>query len=156
MYSVIAIDVTMESFPREEEMRIGRISASGLVLILTTLVGAAVVLARDQVSKSKAEQKAPEVFCDGLSTGQLCLSNAPAVLKLTDTQKRQWTEAARQYNKAIDGATKQFLEQSKPVLSPEQVASMQKWFEMVLNPVLNEVLNSKSRTNFEVEVPPTD
>ena len=127
-------------------MKIGRISASGLVLILTTLLGAAVVVAQDQASKSKTEQKAPEVFCDGLSTGQLCLSNAPTVLKLTDAQKKQWTDAARQYNKAIDVATKQFLEQSKPILSPEQFASMQKWFEMGLNPVLNDVLNSKSRS----------
>ena len=72
--------------------------------------------------------------------------NAPTVLKLTDAQKQRWTEAARQYNKAIDGATKQFLEESKPILSPEQFASMQKWFEMGLNPVLNEVLSSKSRS----------
>lgn len=127
-------------------MKIGRISASGLVLILTTLVGAAVVVAQDQASKSKTEQKAPEVFCDGLSTGQLCLSNAPTVLKLNEAQKQRWHEAALQYNRAIDGATKQFLEQSKPILSPEQFASMQKWFEMGLNPVLNEVLNSKSRS----------
>lgn len=127
-------------------MKIGRMSAIGLTLMLTTLVGAAIVVAQDQASKSKTEQKAPEVFCDGLSTGQLCLSNAPTVLKLTDAQKQQWTEAARQYNKAIDVATKQFLEQSKPILSPEQLARIQKWFEMGLNPVLNEVLNSKSRS----------
>src|SRR5213594_1423346 len=118
-------------------MKIRRISASGLALILVTLDGATVVVAQDQASKSKTEQKAPEVFCDGLSTGQLCLSNAPTVLKLTDAQKQRWTEAARQYNKAIDGATKQFL---------EHFASMQKWFEMGLNPVLNEVLSSKSRS----------
>jgi hypothetical protein len=127
-------------------MQIGRMSASGCVLILTTLVGAAVVVAQGQASQSKTEQKAPEVFCDGLSTGQLCLSNAPTVLKLTEAQKQRWNEAARQYNKAINGATKQFLEQSKPILSPEQFASMQKWFEMGLNPVLNDVLNSKSRS----------
>jgi hypothetical protein len=136
----------MKSFPREEQMKIGRMSTSGFVLILTTLVGAAIVVAQDQASKSKTEQKAPEVFCDGLSTGQLCLSNAPTVLKLDEAQKQRWNEAARQYNKAIDGATKQFLEQSQPILSSEQFASMQKWFEMGLNPVLNDVLNSKSRS----------
>ena len=127
-------------------MKNGRMLAGGLALFLSTLVGAAVVVAQDQASKSKIEQKAPEVFCDGLSTGQLCLSNAPTVLKLTDAQKQRWSEAARQYNKAIDGATKQFLEQSKPILSPEQLATMQKWFEMGLNPVLNDVLSSKSRS----------
>lgn len=126
-------------------MKIGRFVAGGFVAILIALIGATVLGAQDQTSKSKTDQKAPEVFCDGLSTGQLCLSNAPTVLKLTDAQKKQWAEAARQYNKAIDGATKQFLEQSKPILSPEQFANMQKWFEMGLNPVLNDVLNSKSR-----------
>src|SRR5437016_12944206 len=89
-------------------MTIGRIAASALALILVALVGATVGVAQDQASKSKTEQKAPEVFCDLLSTGQLGLSNAPTVLKLTDAQKQRWTEAARQYNKAIDGATKQF------------------------------------------------
>lgn len=126
-------------------MKNGRMLVRALAMLLSTLVGAAVVVAQDQASKSKTEQKPPEVFCDGLSTGQLCLSNAPTVLKLTDAQKQRWTEAARQYNKAIDGATKQFLDQSKPILSPEQFASMQKWFDMGLNPVLNDVLSSKTR-----------
>jgi len=114
----------------------------GLVLAFAT--GAGVLLAQSQAPKQQAEQKAPEVFCDGLSTGQLCLSNAPKVLKLDDAQRQRWTEAARQYNKAVDAATKQFLEQSKPVLSPGQFTTMQKWFDMGLNPVLNQVLSTQS------------
>jgi len=125
-------------------MKNARMSAGGLALVLSAFLGAVVVVAQDQASKSKTEQKAPEVFCDGLSTGQLCLSNAPTVLKLTDAQKQRWTEAARQYNKAVDAATKQFLEQSKPILSPGQFASMQKWFDAGLNPVLNQVLSTQS------------
>src|SRR5215216_5674003 len=122
----------------------GRMMARGLAMVLSALVGSAVVVTQDRASKPQVEQKPPEVFCDGLSTGQLCLSNAPTVLRLSEAQKQRWTEAARQYNKAIDGATKQFLEQSKPILSPEQFAAMQKWFEMGMNPVLNEVLSSKA------------
>ncbi|MFN7983723.1 MAG: hypothetical protein U0Q11_17900 [Vicinamibacterales bacterium] len=114
----------------------------GLVLALATGVG--VLLAQGQAPKQQVEQKAPEVFCDGLSPGQLCLSNAPKVLRLDDAQKQRWTEAARQYNKAVDAATKQFLEQSKPILSPGQFASMQKWFDAGLNPVLNQVLSTQS------------
>ena len=113
-------------------------------LVLAFVTGAGVLLAQGQAPKQQAEQKAPEVFCDGLTTGQLCLSNAPTVLKLDDAQKKRWTEAARQYNKAVDAATKQFLEQSKPILSPGQFASMQKWFEAGLNPVLNQVLSAPS------------
>jgi hypothetical protein len=114
----------------------------GLVLAFAT--GAGVLLAQGQAPKQQVEQKAPEVFCDGLSPGQLCLSNAPKVLKLDDAQKQRWTEAARQYNKAVDLATKQFLEQSKPILSPGQFASMQKWFDAGLNAVLNQVLSTQS------------
>lgn len=123
-------------------MKPTRTTAYGLVLAFAT--GAAVLLAQGQAPRPQAEQKAPEVFCDGLTTGQLCLSNAPTVLKLDEAQKKRWTEAARQYNKAVDAATKQFLEQSRPILSPGQFASMQKWFEAGLNPVLNQVLSTSS------------
>ena len=113
-------------------------------LVLAFAAGAGILLAQGQAPKQQVEQKAPEVFCDGLSPGQLCLSNAPKVLRLDDAQKQRWTEAARQYNKAVDAATKQFLEQSKPILSPDQFASMQKWFDAGLNPVLNQVLSTQS------------
>ena len=123
-------------------MKPTRTTVCGLVLAFAT--GAGVLLAQGQSPKQQAEQKAAEVFCDGLSTGQLCLSNAPKVLKLDDAQKQRWTDAARQYNKAVDAATRQFLEQSKPVLSPGQFTTMQKWFDMGLNPVLNQVLSTQS------------
>ena len=120
------------------------IKATVCGLVLAFAAGAGVLLAQGQAPKQQIEQKAPEVFCDGLSPGQLCLSNAPKVLRLDDAQKQRWTEAARQYNKAVDAATKQFLEQSKPILSPGQFASMQKWFDAGLNPVLNQVLSTQS------------
>jgi hypothetical protein len=123
-------------------MKTTKATVCGLVLAFAT--GAGVLLAQGQAPKQQVEQKAPEVFCDGLSPGQLCLSNAPKVLKLDDAQKQRWTEAARQYNKAVDLATKQFLEQSKPILSPGQFASMQKWFDAGLNAVLNQVLSTQS------------
>jgi hypothetical protein len=128
----------------EKQMKTTRAAVWGVVLAVATVIGTGVLVAQSQAPKQQAEQKAPEVFCDGLSTGQLCLSNAPKVLKLDDAQKQRWTEAARQYNKGVDAATKQFLEQSKPILSPEQFATMQKWFEMGLNPVLNQMLAAHS------------
>ena len=133
-------------------MKITRTLVYGVVLMLATLVGAGVVVAQSHAqehqapSKQQAQPKEPEleVFCSGLSTGQLCLQAAPNVLRLNDAQKQRWTEAARQYNKAVDTATKQFLEQSKPILSPEQFASVQKWFDKGLNPVLNQILIPQS------------
>ena len=128
-------------------MTITRTVAYGTALMLATLTSAGLV-AQSQTSKQQVQQKAPEleVFCSGLSTGQLCLSGAPNVLKLDDAQKQRWTEAARQYNKAVDAATKQFLEQSKPILSPLQFASVQKWFDKGLNPVLNRILIPQSNS----------
>ncbi len=123
-------------------MTITRTTLCGLVLAFAT--GAGVLLAQGQAPTPQAEPQAPEVFCDGLSPGQLCLSNAPNVLKLDDAQTQRWTEAARQYNKAVDAATRQLLEQSKPVLSPGQFATMQKWFDAGLNPVLNQVLSTQA------------
>ena len=127
-------------------MKITKAAVNSLVLIAVMLMGVAVVVAQNHTSTHQSQQKAPEleVFCSHLSTGQLCLSGAPNVLKLDDAQKPRWTEAARQYNKAVDVATKQFLEQSKPILSPEQFARMQKWFETGLNPVLNQILIPQS------------
>ena len=124
----------------------------GAVLMLATLVGAGVVVAQSHpqehqaASKQQTQHKEPEleVFCSGLSTGQICLSGAPNVLKLDDAQKPRWTEAARQYNKAVDTATKQFMEQSKPILSSEQFATMQRWFDTGLNPMLNQILIPQS------------
>ena len=133
-------------------MKITRTILCGAVLVLATSVGAGVVVAQSHAqeyqaaSKQQVQHEEPEleVFCSGLSTGQICLHGAPNVLKLADTQKPRWTEAARQYNKAVDTATKQFLEQSKPILSPEQFATMQKWFETGLNPVLNQIVIPQS------------
>lgn len=127
-------------------MKVTRATLNSAVLIATMLVGTAVVVAQSHTATHQAQQKAPEleVFCSHLSTGQMCLSGAPNVLKLDDAQKQRWTEAARQYNKAVDAATKQFLEQSKSILSAEQFATMQKWFAQGLNPVLNQMLIPQS------------
>ena len=59
-------------------MTIRRTVVYGAALALVALVSAGVVLAQSQASKQQAPQKAPEreVFCEGLSTGQLCLSGA--------------------------------------------------------------------------------
>ena len=127
-------------------MKITRAAVNSLVLIASMLMGLAVVVAQSHTSTHQPQQKAPEleVFCSHLSTGQLCLSAAPNVLKLDDAQKARWSEAARQYNKAVDAATKQFLEQSKPILSADQFGKMQKWFDTGLNPVLNQILIPQS------------
>ena len=83
------------------------------------------------------------VFCPGMSTGQLCPMGTVNTLKLTGAKKQKWTEAANRYNKAVDAATKQLLEDSKTTLSPEEYAQVEKWFAEGLNPEINRLLAAK-------------
>lgn len=108
-----------------------RTATLGMVLLLAALIGAGALVA--QTPKR-------EVFCEGLSAGQLCLSATPRELKLDGAKKGQWVEAARQYNKSVDAATKQLLAQAKTILSAEEYARVEKWFDKGLNVVLNQVL----------------
>jgi hypothetical protein len=122
----------------EESMRTTRKTATlGLVLALAVFVVAGTLAA--QTSKR-------EVFCEGLSAGQLCLSGTPSELKLDGTKKERWVEAGRQYNKSVDAATKQLLAQAKTILSPEEYARVEKWFDKGLNVVLNQVLIGEPAT----------
>jgi len=113
----------------------------GLVLALAVLVGAA-VLAQSQRHGQQARHQEPEleVFCSHLSAGQLCLGGTPNVLKLDGAKKEQWLAVAREYNKSVDASTKQLLAQAKSILSPQEYATVQKWFDHGLNEVLNTVL----------------
>lgn len=113
-----------------------------LVFVAAALVGAGVLSAQSQTREQQAHHQEPEleVFCSGLSAGQLCLHGSPNVLKLDGTKKERWIEAGRQYNKGVDAATKQLLTQAKTILSPEEYASVEKWFNKGLNEVLNQVL----------------
>jgi len=78
-----------------------------------------------------------EVFCSHLSTGQLCTPGTAAILKLEGAKKDRWTELARQYNRAVGEATKQFLAEAKQALSPEEFATVEKWFGHDVNEQLN-------------------
>lgn len=123
-----------------------RTATLGLVAALAVVVGAGVLAAQSQSRQAQHSQQAQhqepelEVFCSHLSAGQLCLGGTPNVLKLEGTKKEQWLAAAREYNKAVDGSTKQLLAQAKTILSPQEYATVAKWFSHGLNEVLNTVL----------------
>jgi hypothetical protein len=92
--------------------------------------------------KPQAQHQEPEreIFCSHLSAGQLCLGGTPNVLKLDGAAKQRWTDAARRYNQAVDAATKQLLADAKTTLTPEQYATLQKWFDKGVNELLNQLL----------------
>ena len=86
-----------------------------------------------------------EVFCNHLGTGQLCPgSNATAKLfNLSGAQKERYLEAIYAYNKAVEYASQQFLEDAKTKvgLKPAQLAVAEKWFLAGLNPEINKIIS---------------
>jgi hypothetical protein len=90
-----------------------------------------------QHQESSAKQ---EVFCEGLSAGQLCLHGTVDVLKLDAPKQASWREAGQRYNKTVDAATKQFLADAKAILSPQDFAKVEKWFDKSVNGYINQQL----------------
>jgi len=109
----------------------------GLLVGLAAVPGASGLSGQTPATSSSAKQ---EVFCEGLSAGQLCLSGTVDVLKLDGDKRQQWTGAARRYNQAVSAATKQLLAEAKTTLSPEEFAKVEKWFDKNLNLLLNQIL----------------
>ena len=85
-----------------------------------------------------------EVFCNHLGTGQLCPGgNATAKLfNLSGAQKERYLEAIHAYNKAVEYASQQFLEDAKTKvgLKPAQLAVAEQWFLAGLNPEINKII----------------
>lgn len=105
----------------------------GLVVALATVVAV-------RVLSGHAQTVSPEIFCSALSAGQLCPLGTAHLLKLDSAKKQGWNDAVNQYNKTVDLATKRLLEQAKATLSPEEFASVQKWFDKSVNAQLNRQL----------------
>jgi hypothetical protein len=96
--------------------------------------------------EAHAKSDAPEIFCGHMKTGQLCSGNAQ-MFKLSATQKEQYTQALKSYNKAVGEAQKQFLEDAKTKvgLSETELALAQSWFAEGLNPEINKILATKTK-----------
>lgn len=107
------------------------------VLALAALVGTGALAAQAQ---TQAQTPKREVFCEGLSAGQVCIGGAARELKLEGAKLEQWRQVAREYNKSVDAATKQLLAQSKTMLTADEYAKVERWFDKGLNEVLNQVL----------------
>jgi hypothetical protein len=112
-----------------------KMAGVAFVLALAALIGAGALAAQTQTQTPKRE-----VFCEGLSAGQLCVSGAPRELKLEGAKLEQWRQVAREYNKSVDAATKQLLAQSKTILTTDEYAKVERWFDKGLNEVLNQIL----------------
>lgn len=95
------------------------------------------------VGKSSGGDMSQAIFCPAKSTGQLCTHGTSDVLKLSGTKRQSWTDAQNRYNKAVEAATKQLLEDAKATLSPEEYTQVENWFAKGLNPEINRLLAAK-------------
>jgi hypothetical protein len=94
-----------------------------------------------QASGTAPAPEAPHVFCPTMKTGQLCSHGTADRLQVTGAKRDQWVEAARRYNKAVDAATVQLLEDAKKMLTPEEQRLVESWFTKgLLNPQINRLL----------------
>lgn len=117
-------------------------------LVVVGIAAVAAASADAQSSTAAQNQNATarqEVFCEGMSAGQLCPTGSGAVLRLEGAKKERWLAAANKYNQAVDAATKAFLADAKTTLSPQEFAQVEKWFDKNLNVLMNQQLLSGAR-----------
>jgi hypothetical protein len=122
-------------------------------------VALAVVLASLALSGVSAEQHAdhqpaakpaaaaepPEIFCGTMKTGQLCSHGTSTALGLTPEKATAWVASVRKYNKAVNDATMQLQAEAKGTLSAAQLAEVERWFAVGVNPQMNQLLAAPSK-----------
>lgn len=117
------------------------------VAVLGALFGIGMLFGQEHAGHHAQQQgtssMAGAIFCPAKSTGQLCNHGSADVLKLSGAKRQSWTDAADRYNKSVEAATKQLLEDAKSTLSPEEYAQIEKWFAKGLNPEINRLLAAK-------------
>ena len=115
------------------------------VLMILFAFGTSYAQQRAEQKGASAPVEVLEVFCNHLGTGQLCPgSNATAKLfNLSGAQKERYLEAIYAYNRAVEYASQQFLEDAKTKvgLKPAQLAVAEKWFLAGLNPEINKIIS---------------
>jgi hypothetical protein len=98
-------------------------------------------------AQSKAEPTADPgtIFCPTMKTGQLCSHGTADQLSLEGAKREAWIAAARRYNRAVDEATKHLLSDAESLLTAEEKAEVERWFQKGLNPQINQLLSSAEK-----------
>ena len=86
----------------------------------------------------------PEVFCNGMQAGTLCPTGTVGVLKLSGPNAQRWLDAVGNYNAAVQNATRELKAQAKGILTPAQLAELDRWMDRGINPEVNRILASRS------------
>ena len=100
---------------------------------------------RPASSQQSAPARAPEVFCNTMQAGALCPTGTVSVLKLSGPKADQWLDAVQKYNDAVEGATRKLKADARNILTPAQMAELDRWMDKGLNPEVNRLLASRSR-----------
>jgi hypothetical protein len=126
-----------------------------LVIALTALIATFVMsnLHAQQHAEHQAPVKPaaaaaaepPEVFCGTMKTGQLCSHGTSSALGLTPEKRDAWVASVRKYNKAVNEATTELQAEAKTTLSPAQLAEVERWFAVGVNPQMNQLLAAPSK-----------
>jgi hypothetical protein len=82
----------------------------------------------------------PEIFCGTMKTGQLCSLGTATLLGLTPQNREAWLTAVRAYNREVNAAITRLQAQAKTTLSPAQIAEVNSWFAIGINPQINQLL----------------
>jgi hypothetical protein len=95
---------------------------------------------------ASAAAAAPEVFCDTMQAGALCPTGTVSILKLSGPKVQQWLDAVGKYNAAVLNATQQLKADARSVLTPAQIAELDRWMDKGINPEVNRILASRTTT----------
>lgn len=92
------------------------------------------------VRPAAAAEHPPDVFCETMKTGQLCSTGTTTLLGLTPEKREAWIAAVRTYNRAVNAAITALQVEAKTALSPAQIAEVNRWFAIGINPQINQIL----------------
>ena len=118
------------------------------VALPTLIAQSAQQHADHQMPAKKEAAKAPEppeVFCGTMKTGQLCSHGTATALGLTPEKRDAWLASLRKYNKAVNDATLALQAEAKGTLSAAQLAEVDRWFAVGVNPQMNQLLAAPGR-----------
>lgn len=113
--------------------------------ILVVALSLATLDAQRSTQTQPAAARAPEVFCNTMQAGALCPTGTVSVLKLSGPKAQQWLDVVEKYNSSVENATKQLKADARNILTPAQMAELDRWMDKGLNPEVNRLLASRSR-----------
>ena len=115
------------------------------VAVLVVGLSLATLSAQQKAAPQSSTAAAPEVFCNTMQAGALCPTGTVSVLKLSGPKVQQWLDVVETYNDTVEGATKKLKADARSLLTPAQMAELDRWLDKGLNPEVNRILASRTR-----------